>query len=106
MAITARKYNKHISLIKITQTQDDFGKGVILSKEVVLNTFAKVVQINSSRARIENTNAQQYAMQFAVRYTDVDFNVVGYNGVEYTVTSVTNIDEANRELIIDAQKAE
>ena len=45
-------------------------------------------------------------MQFAVRYTDVDFNVVGYNGVEYTVTSVTNIDEANRELIIDAQKAE
>lgn len=86
--------------------QDDFGKGAISSKEVVLNTFAKVIQINSNRARVENTNAQQYAMQFALRYTDVDFNVVGYNGVEYTVTSVTNLDEANRELVVDAQRAE
>ena len=106
MALTARKYNKLISLIKITQTQDDFGKGAISSKEVVLNTFAKAFQINSNRARVENTNAQQYAMQFAVRYTDVDFNAVMYKGQEYIVQSVTNIDEANRELIIDAQRAE
>jgi hypothetical protein len=106
MALTARKYNQPITLIKITLVQDDFGKGAFQLREDMLHTFAKAIQTNNSRARIENTNARQSAMQFAIRYTDVEFNAVAYKGQEYTVTSVINIDEANRELIIDAQRAE
>jgi hypothetical protein len=45
-------------------------------------------------------------MQFAIRYTDVEFNVVAYNGKEYTVVGTTNVDMGNKELIIEAQRAE
>lgn len=106
MKLKAREYNQPITLININISQDDFGKGKADTREEVLQTFAKVIQISNNRARIENSNAQEYAMQFLVRYTDVTFNAVAYKGQEYIVSSVTNLDMANRELLIEAQRAE
>lgn len=106
MALTARKYNQPITLINAFTAEDDFGKGAVTLKEEALHTFAKVIQLSGNRARIENTNGKQIVMQFAIRYTDVAFNVVAYNGKEYTVVGTTNVDMGNRELIIEAQRAE
>lgn len=104
--LTARKYNKPITLVLYSSATDDFGKGEIKTSEDVLATFADVNQSNSSRVRIENSNAVQTAMRFAIRYTDKVFNAVRYKGVEYITNSVEIVNEENRELVIYAQRAE
>lgn len=85
---------------------DDFGKGKVETSEDVLVTFAAITQTNSSRTRIENTNGQQIVMRFTIRYTEVQFNAVRYKGKEYIANSVVNVNEENRELVIDTQRAE
>lgn len=85
---------------------DDFGKGKVETSQDVLATFADVTQTNNSRTRIENTNGQQIAMRFTIRYTEVQFNAVRYKGKEYIANSVVNVNEENRELVIDTQRAE
>ena len=104
--LAARKYTKPITLILKSSETDDFGKGVVNPSEDVLATFAEVLQTNSSRTRVENSNATQTAYKFTIRYTDKAFNAVRYNGAEYVVNSVENVNEANREIVIYAQRAE
>ena len=106
MKLKAREYNQPITLLNINLSQDDFGKGKADTREEVLPTFAKVIQIRNNRARIENSNAQEYAMQFLVRYTDVTFNAVTWKGKEYVVQSTENVNQESRELVIYAQRAE
>lgn len=104
--LTARKYKQNITLVRISTTQDDFGKSASAPGMDVLSTFANVVQSSSNRVRVENTNAQQEAFRFTVRYTDKAFNVVRWRGKEYVVQSVENVNQESRELVIYAQRAE
>lgn len=104
--LESRKYRENIALLFVSCVSDDFGKRKQTEKKEVLKTFAKVFQINSARTRIENTDAQEIAYRFTVRYTDIKFNAVAWRGKEYMVESVINPNERNRELIINAQLAE
>lgn len=104
--LTARKYKENIVLIHTSISQDDYGKGVTTEKLDVFNTFAAVTQTGNGRVRIENTNAQQESFRFVIRYTDVEFNGVRWKGKEYVVSSTENVNQANTELVIYAQRAE
>ena len=106
MRLTARKYRHNIQLILISSAEDEFGKGKIVSADVVLSTFADIIQTNSNKTRIENTNAQEMAYRFTIRYTDKSFNTICWNGKNYTVNSIENVNESNHELVINAQRAE
>lgn len=104
--LTARKYKERITLVLVSTTQDEFGKGVASPPKDVLNTFANVIQSSSNRVRVENTDAQQEAFRFTIRYTDEAFNVVRWRGKEYVVQSTTDVNQEGRELVIYAQRAE
>lgn len=104
--LTARKYKERITLVLVSTTQDEFGKGVASPPKDVLSTFANVIQSSSNRVRVENTDAQQEAFRFIIRYTDKAFNVVRWRGKEYVVQSTTDVNQEGRELVIYAQKAE
>ena len=104
--LTARKYRENITLVLIATTQDDFGKGVASSTTEVLRTFANVIQSSSNRVRVENTNAQQEAYRFTIRYTDKAFNAVRWKGKDYVVQSIQNVNQESRELVIYEQRAE
>ena len=104
--LTARKYKENITLVLIATTQDECGKSVASSTTEVLNTFANVIQSSSNRVRVENTNAQQEANRFTIRYTDKAFNAVRWKGKDYVVQSIQNVNQESRELVIYAQRAE
>lgn len=104
--LTARKYKERITLVLVSTTQDEFGKGVASPPKDVLSTFANVIQSSSNRVRVENTDAQQEAFRFTIRYTDEAFNVVRWRSKEYVVQSTTDVNQEGRELVIYAQKAE
>lgn len=104
--IQARKYKHSITLSLISVKEDDYGKGKIAETKAVLNTFAAVSQYSNDRTRYENTEARQTSMRFTIRWTDRHFNTVEYKGKQYVVESVINVNEANEELIINAQRVE
>ena len=104
--LTARKYKENITLVLIATTQDDFGKGVASSTTEMLRTFANVIQSSSNRVRVENTNTQQEAYRFTIRYTDKAFNAVQWQGKTFVVQSIQNVNQESRELVIYAQRAE
>lgn len=104
--LEARKYIHHITLIYTPTTKDDYGKDVAGNPVEVLHTFAAVVQSSSNRAMVAGERAERETMRFTTRYTAVEFNGVKYNGGYYTVVSVDNVNQANRELVITAQRAE
>ena len=106
MRLTARKYKHSIQLILISSVEDEFGKGKITSTTDVLSTFADVIQTNSIKTRVENTNAQQEHYRFTMRYTDVVFNAVRWRGINYIVSGITNVNESNAEIVVNAQRAE
>lgn len=87
-------------------TEDDFGRGKAQSTQLVLETFAAITPLNIDRQRYENTQAIQEAYRFVIRWTDKIFNAIEWNGKQFSVNSVINVDEANRELIINAQRVE
>lgn len=102
--LKARRYDKPITLVLYSSVTDDFGKGEVETSEDVLYTFADISQTNSSRTRFENTNAQQEAYRFIIRYTNRVFNAVRWRGKEYIVQNIDNVNQANRELVINAQR--
>lgn len=104
--LTARKYRENITLVLIATTQDEYGKSAATSTTEVLRTFANVIQSSSNRVRVENTNAQQEAYRFTIRYTDKAFNAVQWQGKTFVVQSIQNVNQDSRELVIYAQRAE
>lgn len=103
--LTARKYRENITLILIATTQDEYGKSAASPTTEVLRTFANVIQSSSNRVRVENTNAQQEAYRFTIRYTNKAFNAVQWQGKTFVVQSIQNVNQESRELVIYAQRA-
>ena len=104
--LTARKYIHPVTLINTPTTQDDYGKDVAGEPVEVLNTFAAVIQTSNYQQMVAGERAEAVAMRFAIRYTEVEFNQLRYKGQNFTVVSKDNVNQANRELVITAQKAE
>ena len=104
--IEARKYKHSISLLHTSLIEDDYGKGKTAQTVSVLETYAAVTPLNTDRVRYENTQAIQAAYRFTIRWTDKVFNSIQWQDKQYTVNSVINVNEANRELIINAQRVE
>lgn len=101
-----RKYRESVILFRVVCTPDDFGKRQVSERTEVLRTFAEVIQTNSSRLKYEGVVAQQTAYTFRIRYTDVEFNIIQWQGVDYTVNSIENVNQRNKELVIYAQVAQ
>jgi hypothetical protein len=104
--INARRYKHSISLLHTLLIEDDYGKGAVQSTIKVLDTFAAITPLNVDSVRYENTQAIQAAYRFVIRWTDKVFNVIEWQGKQYSVNSVINVGESNTELIINAQRAE
>lgn len=104
--LRSRKYKHTIILSYATTAMDDYGKGQITTKKDVLLTFADVVLVTNGRTRVENTNAWMENYKFTIRYTDKKFNLVRWEGAEYVVSSIEDVNQAHRELVIIAQRAE
>lgn len=104
--LTARKYTHPVTLIFTPTAQDDYGKDVAGEPIEVLRTFAGVVQTSNYKQKIAGESAAVVAMRFTIRYTALEFTGVMYKGDKYVVLSVDNVNQADRELVITAQKAE
>ena len=99
-------YNKRIIIYRVTEKEDVDGfkeRG----EAVVLSPFAKVKTTKGFTLISSNTDFEKAYTNFTIRFPKTNITrdmLIRYNGKEYTIEYLNNIDEANVELEIQAKE--
>ena len=104
--INAGAYNKRITIYKMTEKEDD-GGFVEKSESVILRPWAKVKTTKGFTLISSNTDFEKAYTNFTIRFPEVEITrdmLIRYNGKEYTIEYLNNVDETNVELEIQAKE--
>jgi SPP1 family predicted phage head-tail adaptor len=104
----AREYNKRITVNVYTDVSDGFG-GYLSSSAVYMEAWAKLINPSSNRATDLGLSDLYNSLVFRVRFNEDLLNArqfsLSYNGGEYTINGITDVDQFHRELEIVCTKA-
>ena len=104
--INAGAYNKKISIFKEEATEDNAGF-ITKSKSVVLNAWAKVKTTKGYTLIASNTDFEKAFTNFTIRFPKTKITrdmLIRYNGKDYKIEYLNNVDEANIKLEIQAKE--
>lgn len=104
--INAGEYNKKITIYNVTEPEDADGFAV-KSESVVLSPYAKVKTTKGFTLISSNTDFEKAYTNFTIRYPKKQITrdmLIRYNGKDYTIEYLNNVDEANVELEIQAKE--
>lgn len=104
--INAGEYNKRITIYQVTEKEDD-GGFVEKTESVILRPWAKVKTTKGFTLISSNTDFEKAFTNFAIRFPKVEITrdmLIRYNGKDYTIEYLNNVDEANVELEIQAKE--
>ena len=104
--INAGEYNKLITIYKVTEAEDD-GGFVQKTEAVILRPYAKVKTTKGFTLISSNTDFEKAYTNFTIRYPKTKITrdmLIRYNGKDYTIEYLNNVDEANVELEIQAKE--
>ena len=99
-------YNKRITIYRVTETEDNEGFKEKV-ETVVLSPFARVKTTKGFTLIANNTDFEKAYTNFTIRFPKVNITrdmLIRYNGKNYTIEYLNNIDEANVELEIQAKE--
>ena len=104
--MNAGSFNKRITIYQLTEQEDDGGfKRKV--ETVILSVYAKVKTAKGFTLLTSNTDFEKAYTNFTIRFpkTKVTRDMrIRYNGKDYTIEYLNNIDEANVELEIQAKE--
>lgn len=104
--MNAGLYNKRIEIFKVTETEDAHGFKQ-RTEAVVIRPWAKVKTTKGFTLITSNTDFEKAFTNFTIRYPKTEITRemrVRYNGKEYTIEYLNNVDEASIELEIQAKE--
>ena len=99
-------YNKRITIYRVTEREDADGFRE-RTEAVVLSPFARVKTTKGFTLITSNTDFEKAYTNFTIRFPKVSITrdmLIRYNGKEYTIEYLNNIDEADVELEIQAKE--
>lgn len=106
--INAGEYNKRITIYTATEREDKDGF-VEKTETVILSPYAKVKTTRGFTLISSNTDFEKAYTNFTIRYPKTKITrdmLIRYNGKDYTIEYLNNVDEANVELEIQAKVVE
>lgn len=104
--INAGNYNKKISILIITEVEDNAGF-INRAESIVLKTYAKIKTTKGFTLLTSGSDFEKAYTNFTIRYPKTTITrdmFVKYNSKIYTIEYLNNIDEANIELEIQAKE--
>lgn len=104
--INAGDYKHRITICTITESEDKDGFAE-KRKVVFLTAYAKVKTTKGFTLISSNTDFEKAYTNFTIRYPKKTIKrdmLIRYNGREYTIEYLNNVDEANVELEIQAKE--
>lgn len=104
--MNAGKYNRRIKIYKVetTKTKNGFP---IKEKTLVLEPYASVKTTRGMTLIASGTDFEKAYTNFTIRFPKTEINrdmTIEFNGKEYTIEYLNNIDEENTELEIQAKE--
>lgn len=104
--MNAGKYNKRIKIYKVetTKTKNGFP---IKEKTLVLEPYASVKTTRGMTLIASGTDFEKAYTNFTIRFPKTEINrdmTIEFNGKEYTIEYLNNVDEENTELEIQAKE--
>lgn len=104
--INAGNYNKKISILTITEVEDNDGF-LIKTENVVLQPYAKVKTTKGFTLIASGSDFEKAFTNFTIRFPKTQITrgmFVRYNSKLYTIEYLNNVDEENVELEIQAKE--
>ena len=104
--INAGKYNKHIKIYSTEIIKDSEGFQSII-KTTVLETYANVKTTKGMTIIKNNSDFEKALTNFTIRYPKTVINrdmLIEFNGKDYSIEYLNNVDEANIELEIQTKE--
>lgn len=104
--INAGKYNKIIEIYEITRGKDAAGFPANV-ETLILTTYAEVKTTRGYTLIVNDTDFEKAFTRFTIRYPVTDLNrkmIIKYNGKDYSIEYLNNIDDKNVELEIQAKE--
>ena len=104
--INAGEYNKRITIYQAAEKEDEYGFKVV-TKTVILSPFAKVKTTKGFTIIQSHTDFEKAYTNFTIRFpkTEITRDMrIRYKGKDYTIEYLNNIDEADKELEIQAKE--
>ena len=104
--INAGEYNKLITIYEVTENEDN-GGFVEKTETVILRPWAKVKTTKGFTLISSNTDFEKAYTNFTIRFPKTEVTrdmMIRYNGKDYTIEYLNNVDEANVELEIQAKE--
>lgn len=104
--INAGEYNKRIIIYKVTE-QEDGGGFKTKVETVILSVYAKVKTTKGFTLITSNTDFEKAFTNFTIRFPKTEVTrdmLIRYNGKDYSIEYLNNVDEANVELEIQAKE--
>lgn len=102
----AGDYNKKISIVTITEVEDNEGF-IHKTETVVLQPYAKVKTTKGFTLIASGSDFEKAYTNFTIRYPKTQITrdmFIRYNSKVYTIEYLNNVDEANIELEIQAKE--
>jgi SPP1 family predicted phage head-tail adaptor len=103
--INAGEYKHRITIYTVTEREDKDGF-VEKTETVILSPYAKVKTTKGFTLISSNTDFEKAYTNFTIRYPKKEITrdmLIRYNGKEYTIEYLNNVDEADVELEIQAK---
>ena len=104
--MNAGKYNKRITIYLPTE-QEDGGGFKVKTETVILSVYASVKTTKGFTLITSNTDFEKAYTNFTIRFPKTEVTrdmMIRYNGKDYTIEYLNNVDEANVELEIQAKE--
>ena len=104
--INAGNYNKKISILTITEIEDNDGF-LVKTENVVLQPHAKVKTTKGFTLIASGSDFEKAFTNFTIRFPKTQITrdmFVRYNSKLYTIEYLNNVDEENVELEIQAKE--
>ena len=104
--INAGKYNKCITIYQAYKQEDNGGFNQIFEIPI-LSAYAKVKTTKGFTLIANNTDFEKAYTSFTIRFPKNKISrdmMIRYNGKDYSIEYLNNVDEANVELEIQAKE--
>lgn len=103
----AGKYNRRISIYKVTKGKDAAGFPADV-ETLVMQPYAEVVTTKGYTLIQNNTDFEKALTRFTIRYpaeTAINYDMyIKYRGKTYTIEYINNVNEANVELELQCKE--
>jgi len=102
----AGSLSKYVSIVNPIKIGKDAYGSDIFDYQVIANVYAEIQSRATNETQVFNTSTSKQNSQIRIRYTPLVNRTmqIWWNDKKYSINSIVNTDEKNKEMILDVSE--